>query len=834
MFRRLALFALLTLLPIAALAQRAMDAAELQLALRKLNVVGSALFVAAHPDDENTAVLAWLSNERLMRTGYLSMTRGDGGQNLLGDEKGELLGVVRTQELLAARRIDGAEQYFTRAIDFGYSRSPAEALDIWGHDTILADTVWIVRKLQPDVVINRFPVATSGTHGHHLASAMLSVEAFQAAGDPARFPEQLKWVKPWQPKRLLWNRATFMQAPPGAPPESEALRIDVGSYNALLGRSYSEIAGESRSQHKSQGMGAPERRGTNPQLLNVIAGAPATSDLFEGVNTTWTRYPGGERVGNLLQQAADTFDPRNPAKSLPLLMQAYDALQQLASQPEWTPPKNPWVDVKTRDLLDVILACAGVSIDISATDSAIVPGGSMAVTVNVVNRSDYPFTLQTVASPFASPGIVANKALQNNVPVKNEIRVTVPPDSAYSQPYWLQKPPSRGAFSVDDQRLIGLPENPPAIPIVVTLTDPQLRSLSISAPAVYRWIDPIRGEVTRRVDIVPEITANPGSRVYVFPDAKPRSVAVTLHDFAGPVSGRVRIVAPAGWTAEPPSRDVKFENKGQEARVTFDVTPPKNDSTAALWAEVELADGKKVMSRLTEIDYPHIPPQRVFGDSSAKLVRADIRKRGTRIGYIMGAGDDVAEGLRQVGYDVTLLTDSDLDRGEFAKYDAIVAGVRAYNGRKAMAQAHAKLMKYVENGGTVVVQYNSLFPQRLLVDPPGPYPFKVSDERVTVETAPVKLLAPSHPLLNVPNKITSADFEGWVQERGLYFTTNWDPRYTTILATADPGESDKPGGELFVRYGKGVFVYTSYAWFRQLPAGVPGAYRLFANLVSAR
>ncbi|MGZ4779576.1 MAG: PIG-L family deacetylase, partial [Thermoanaerobaculia bacterium] len=664
--------------------------------------------------------------------------------------------------------------------------------------------------------------------------AMLSLEAFHAAADPTRFPEQLKWVKPWQPKRLLWNRYSFGQPPPNAPPEEGSLHADAGEYNELLGRSYTEIAGESRSQHKSQGMGAPERRGTLPQLFTLVAGAPATTDLFEGVNTSWSRYPGGEIVGNLLQQAADTFDPRDRAKSLPILLQAYDQLDRLALKPEWDPARNPWTDEKKRQLLDVILACAGVSIDVSAADSSIVPGGSMPVTVSVVNRSDYPFSLMTVAGIYADPGVSPNKALQNNVPVKAEITIRVPAAASYSQPYWLEKPPGRGAFTVDDQNLIGLAENPPAIPLVVTLTDNQLRTLIITVPCVYRSIDAVRGEVTRNVDIVPEITANLGSRVVVFPDAKTRPVNVALRSFTGATNATVRLIAPEGWKAEPASREVKFAQKGDEARLSFDLTPSPSSTSGVVSAEVELPGGKKLTLGLTEIDYPHIPPQRVFSEASAKLVRADIRKRGNHVGYIMGAGDDVPDALRQIGYDVTLLTDADLDRGDFTKFDAVVAGVRAYNTRKVMVLAHARLMKYVENGGTYVVQYNSRNPQRLLIDSPGPYPFKVSDERVTVESAPVRLLAPTNPLLTTPNKITPEDFDGWVQERGLYFTTDWDPRYTTILATNDPNEPEKPGGELYTRFGKGVYIYTSYAWFRQLPAGVPGAYRLFANLVSAK
>jgi hypothetical protein len=439
-----------------------------------------------------------------------------------------------------------------------------------------------------------------------------------------------------------------------------------------------------------------------------------------------------------------------------------------------------------------------------------------------------------VAGIYADPGVSPNKQLVNNVPVKAEISIRVPATASYSQPYWLEKPPGRGAFTVDDQRLIGLAENPPAIPLVVTLTDNQMRTLIITVPCVYRSVDAVRGEVTRRVDIVPEITANLGSRVYVFPEAKPRPVTVALRNFTGATNATVRLVTPDGWKAEPASHDVKFAQKGDEARLSFDLTPSPASASGVVGAQVELPGGKKLTLGITEMDYPHVPPQRVLSDAGAKLVRADIRKRGTHVGYIMGAGDDIPEALRQIGYEVTVLTDADLDRGDFTKFDAVIAGVRAYNARKTMVRAHARLMKYVENGGTYVVQYNSLNPQRLLVDPPGPYPFKVTDERVTVETAPVKLLAPSHPVLNTPNKITADDFNGWVQERGLYFTTDWDPRYTTILATNDPGEPEKAGGELYTHVGKGVYIYTAYAWFRQLPAGVPGAYRLFANLVSAK
>jgi LmbE family N-acetylglucosaminyl deacetylase len=826
------LLSVLLIRPAALFAQKPLDAAQIQLALKKLTVVGSALYVAAHPDDENTALIAYLGNERLYRTGYLSMTRGDGGQNLLGDEKGELLGVIRTQELLAARRTDGSEQFFTRALDFGFSKGPKETLAIWDHDLILADVVWNIRRFQPDVIITRFPTTGEGGHGHHTASAILAGEAFTAAADPSKFPEQLKYFGVWQAKRLFFNRFGFQPVKPDDPSVANSLRIDIGAFNPLLGRSYTEIAAESRSMHKSQGFGAAERRGTFFNYFDEIAGDPAKSDIFEGIDTSWSRYAGGDAIGKVLQQASDSFDPKSPAKTIPLLLQAYDLLDRLRAGGAWA--STPWADVKQRDLLNAIRACAGISIDVAAGDSSVTAGSSIPVSVSVVNRSDYPFNLSMVASRYADPSKGVNAPLANNVPIKTDLSIKVPADFTISQPYWLQKPPNKGSYVVDDQRLIGIPENAAAIPIIVTLTDNAMHTIIFEVPAVYRWTDAVQGERTRGVDVVPAVTANLGAPVYVFPDvqAKPVTVLVRNVNATGAVTVRLRV--PDGWTSNPASASVSFAKKGEEARATFQIKPPAGESNASVRAEVETSDGKKIDVGVTNIDYPHIPAQRVFSDAAAKLVRVDIKKRGTRVGYVMGAGDEVPTALRQVGYDVTLLTDDDLDRGDFAKYDAIVTGVRAYNARPRMRLAHPKLMEYVKNGGTLVVQYNSTNPQPLLVDVPGPYPFKVTSERVTVEEAPVRFVHPDSPLLNVPNKISEADFSGWVQERGLNFVKDWDPQYQTVLASNDPGEPEKEGGELYAHYGKGTFIYTSYAWFRQLPAGVPGAYKMFVNLVSAK
>ncbi|HEY0144059.1 MAG TPA: PIG-L family deacetylase [Thermoanaerobaculia bacterium] len=806
------------------LSASAKSAAELQLALRKLTVVGSALYVAAHPDDENTAMLAWLSNDRLYRTGYLSVTRGDGGQNLIGQEKGELLGVIRTQELLAARRIDGAEQFFTRAIDFGYSKSPEETLRIWGHDAVLADVVWVIRRFRPDVIVTRFPTTGEGGHGQHTASAMLAEEAFKAAGDATKFPEQLKYVTPWTPKRIFWNRFSWTPIKPDDPVVAKSLRVDLGTYNPLLGRAYTEIAAESRSEHKSQGFGSAERRGTVINYFDHRGGDPAAADLFEGVDTSWSRFPGGEPVGRLLTQAANSFDASKPAASIPTLMEALQLLERLAAS--WK--DNPYYEVKHAELLNAIRDCAGLAIDVSASDSTVVAGAEIPVSVTVVNRSDYPFQLSVVASPFAAPGKAPGTQLKNNQPVKTDIVLRLPSDTNVSQPYWLQKAPAEGLFQVSDQELIGRADNA-ALPITVSLTDDKQRTLIYTVPAIFRWTDPVQGEKTRDLDVVPEVTATFESGIYVYPTAAARPVTLHLRSF-GAKNAAVRLTTPAGWKSEPATQNVEFSGKGDEKTLTFTLTPPSADSTGNVTAEVGNASGFGIL----DIDYEHIPAQRLFPASSAKLVRSDIRIRGRNVGYVMGSGDDVPGVLGQMGYAVTLLSDGDLDRADFARYDAIVLGIRAYNTRDRLKQAHARLMDYVANGGTVVVQYNTANQlDDLAVPAPGPYPFKISRDRVTVESAPVQMLDATHPLLTAPNKITERDWANWVQERGLYFPSEWDPKYQTVIATNDPGEPSKPGGLLYAKHGKGAFVYTGYAWWRQLPAGVPGAMRLFANLVSA-
>lgn len=799
-----------------------MNAAETKLALKKLSILGSALYVAAHPDDENTALLAYLSGERKVRAAYLSVTRGDGGQNLIGTEQGALLGLIRTQELLAARRVDGAEQFFTRAIDFGFSKSPEEALAVWGRDAVLSDVVWVIRRFRPDVIITRFPSTGEGGHGHHTASAILAAEAFAAAGDAARFPEQLKYVEVWKPKRLMWN--AFARGGGGAGERPGLLTVDVGAYNSLLAKSYTEIAANSRSMHKSQGFGSAERRGSALNGLQTIAGEAPDADLFDGVDLSWRRVPGGEAVGKTLEEAERTYQSENPQALLPLLLSAHREMSKL-------PADNPWVEVKRRELLDVIRACAGLWIEAVADAPTTVPGSEVRVTSTLVNRSDYPFRLESVRPPFGAGAEAVGAELKNNQPRSTPLAVRVPTNAEFTQPYWLRNAPGKGTHAVNDLRLIGLPESEPALTITATISTPDGDKLLFETPVVYRWTDRVRGELYRPFLIVPAVTMNVEEKVYVFPDARAKAVQIILRGGAGAGAGALRLKAPAGWRVDPESVPVNLSGKNEEVRATFNVTPSSATSTGTLTAEFT-GGGTSPLSRgVVTVNHEHIPPQALFPPAEARLVRLDLQRRGERVGYVMGSGDEIPEALRQIGYTVTLLSDNDLDNANLSSFDAIITGVRAYNTRGRLRQAQKRLLEYVEAGGTLIVQYNTS--GDVVTGDIGPYPLSLSRDRVTVEEAPVTFVQPEHPLLNAPNKITAADFDGWVQERGLYFPGDWDPRYETPLATHDPGESDRRGALLVARHGKGTFIYTGLAWFRQLPAGVPGAYRLFVNMISA-
>jgi LmbE family N-acetylglucosaminyl deacetylase len=800
--------------------------ARIRLALERLNVLGSVLMIAAHPDDENTALLAYFARGRKLRTAYLSLTRGEGGQNLIGSEQGDLLGVVRTQELLAARKIDGAEQYFTRAIDFGYSKSAGETLTKWGREEILGDIVWIIRRLRPDVVILRFSGTARDGHGQHQASAILGKEAFAAAADPARFPEQLAEVRPWRAKRLFWNvfsfrggRFTDTGDMPGR------IDLDAGDYSPILGFSYAEIAGMSRSMHRSQGFGAPEIRGPAPNSLLLLAGDPAKEDPFEGIDTSWNRVAGGERAGELLREAARNYRPERPEETVPLLIKARGVIRQL---------DDPWAKLKLEELDETIALLTGLWLDATAARYFLVPGEAVQIEAVALNRSRYPLELAGLEIDGAGKSEQA-AALAYNQPVRRAFTWTVPHNTPYTHPYWLRRPKyDESRYELDDMRQIGQADSDPLLWARFRLKAGG-EQIVLRRPVEHRYVDRVRGELTRPLAVVPPVAVALAREAIVAPDGGPRTVAVELAAHA-PAAGELRLELPDGWRASPARQPFRLGAPGEQATLRFELAPPEKPSRGAVTA-VATAGGVEIASGTTLIDHPHIPPQTLALPARAALVRVDARTLARKVGYVMGAGDKVPAALEQLGCQVTLLEAEDLARGDLAIYDAIVTGVRAYNVRPDLRANQQRLLHYVEQGGTLIVQYNVLDrPVPGAPDPLarlGPYPLRVGRERVSVEEAPVEFLRPGHPLLQAPNAITPADFDGWVQERGLYFAQEWDARYEPLWAMADPGEKPLAGGTLFARYGKGAYIFTALSWFRQLPAGVPGAYRIFANFLSA-
>lgn len=804
------------------------SSAEIHQAIEQLNFLGSALYVAAHPDDENTSLIAYLSNETNARTAYLSLTRGDGGQNLIGPEIRELLGVIRTQELLAARRVDGGNQLFTRANDFGYSKTPEETLNIWNKEEVLSDVVWAIRKWRPDVVINRFSHdVTRRTHGHHTASAMLSYEAFDLAGKSDAYPGQLEYVDAWQPRRLFFNtswwfygsREAFAKAD-----KSKMLSIDAGVYYPSVGKSNNEISAESRSMHKCQGFGRAGERGPDLEYLKLLKGdmPEDTTDLFAGINTSWRRVEGGAPIGDILEKVERQFRFEDPAASVPDLLEAYRMIRDL--------PDGHWKSVKLPEIKKVITACLGLYAEAVTGEYFATPGGQIDLSLEIINRSGVDVQLQKAAYLPTGQDTSMQTTLENNIPLEWKKQLRVPADLSYTGPYWLRQPWELGMYTVEDQALRGLPQTPQPMKVVFEL-EVEGTPLELERPLKYKFADPVAGEVFRPFEIVPPATAGIADRVYVFDNGESQSVEVSLNAGRAGIEGRLELEVPEGWTVEPHGIDFALELKGEEQTFNFELTPPEAQSAGDIRPVIRLDDAGYRDERIV-INYDHIPAQLVLRESKSKVVKINIRKAGDRIGYIMGAGDEVPASLEQIGYDVTLLEEKDVKASELSAFDALIVGVRAYNTLDWLRFRQSQLMEYVEQGGTMIVQYQTSYRLKMPSEEIGPYPFKISRDRVTVEEAEVRFLLPDHRLLNYPNEITQQDFANWVQERGLYFPDEWDDQYQAVLSSNDPGESPKNGGLLVAEYGKGHYIYTGYSWFRELPAGVPGAFRIFANLIS--
>ena len=809
------LFCLVSAARAVALQSPEMSSSEILLELKKLSVLGSVLYVGAHPDDENTNLLAYFTRGRKMRTAYLSLTRGEGGQNLLGPEKGDALGLVRTQELLAARNVDGAEQFFSRAIDFGYSKNSDEAIRLWGGDEIVSDIVRVIRTFRPDVVITRFSPEIGG-HGQHTASAILTRRAFDLAADSTYRPGDFHGLPPWKAKRLLFNGSSWMLSQLDT---TRGIRINSGGYNPLLGMSYNEISGMSRSMHKSQGFGAAQTRGDVINYLFHTAGDSATNDIFDGIDTSWTRVPGSTAVGRTIAEAVNSFDPADPSGVVRLLTRAVSEVDRMFS--------SVWARTKRKDLLNLIQASAGIWIDALVSDYSAAPGDTVTVRASIINRSVIPVTLAGLRVPFVTADSVVNITCPFNARTVVGIRTVVPAGEPAGGACWLEKPSTGFRYDIADQSLVGLPQRPPAHTAGFTL-DIAGSMLSFEVPLRYSWVDPVEGQLFRPFVITRPVSVEPVERVILYTSSAPKTLDVWVKAGRAAVSGEVSVETPPGWSVSPASARFNFHLKGQSAKITFTIAASR-DAAAGEYRVVADVDNQEISTGTVTIRYPHIPAQTIFPEATGRLLPADVKKKKFYIGYIAGSGDEVPEALRQMGYDVRLLSDEDLVSADLSGFQSIVAGVRAYNTRTVLQAARQRLLEYVSRGGTYVVQY--ITNGETVTDSIGPYPFHISRDRVSVEDAPVTLLEADHPALTYPNRVTMEDFSGWVQERGLYFADTWDSTYVPIIASNDPGEPVRKGGVLVARYGEGYFCYTGLSFFRELPAGVVGAYRLFANLV---
>ena len=795
--------------------------------LRSFGTMGTVLHVGAHPDDENTQLITYLSLGRGYRVGYLSLTRGDGGQNELGRDFDEKLGVARTQELLAARRLDHGRQFFTRAIDFGFSKSPEETLRFWDRDQVLSDVVRVIRQFRPDVIVTRFPIPPgSGGHGHHTASAILAVEAFKLAGDPTAYPEQLaQSLTVWQPKRVVWNSFGGSSAGGLTGP---TVQMDIAGTDPVSGETFGTIANRSRGMHKTQGLGGFSGRtatGPNMQDFMLLAGLPGgpawtntglaaasngASDLMDGIDLTWNRVPGGAEIGQLAEAALAQFKADDPAASVPALLAIRTKLAAV--------PTDPLVADKRAQLDRILQACLGLQVEATIEQAEVVPGEKIAIK-----------TAGAVLPHSSSvPRYYVNGRRVAAVGDADKRIITIPTDTPLTQPYWLREEGAASIARVSDPSLIGLPENPPSVRVEV--------EYAIGAQTLILGTEPVfvSGGTRRRLDIIPPVSLALNSEIFLLAPGTTKAVTVEVTAARTVNAGVLRLEAPAGWSVAPAQQNFRLPNVGDKARVIFNVTAPVQPDSGRLTATAEI-DGHKYSNQRYEIRYDHIPVQLLQPPARARVASFALVTRGLNVGYLPGAGDSVAECLEQMGYVVRPLTGADLTPEKLAGLDAVVIGVRAFNERTDLKDNLPGLFAWVEAGGTVIAQYNR--PNGLKAPQLGPYPLSIEGPapalRVTDETAPVTFVATDHAALNGPNRIGPADFTGWVQERGAYFPSSWDrDHYTALLAMSDPGEAQPNSSILVARHGKGYYVYTGLAFFRQLPAGVPGAYRLFANLVS--
>ena len=795
------------------------NTAEIYRNMEKLNFLGSVLYVAAHPDDENTALISHFSNTRHAHTGYLSMTRGDGGQNLIGTELRESLGVIRTYELLEARKIDGGEQYFTSAIDFGFSKHPDETLTIWDKSKILGEVVGRIRSFQPDIIIHRFDHRSPGTtHGHHTSSALLSFEAFNLANDTNSFSEQLTNLKIWQAKRQFFNLSWWFYGSQKLFEEADKsnfLALEIGTFDPLRGISNSQIAAASRSSHKSQGFGSSPQLGNRTEFIELIQGdLPQSNDPFEGINTTWSRIKGGEKIGQMVENLINHYDFKKPNESVGQLLRIYQEIAQLEP--------SIWKSRKLDETKALIKACAGLTLQLNTTRAYGTQGESLEISLESVQQSEFNIHLQFAGAEEINLELVKNESLSASFSILINNRL--------STPYWLTEKGSLGVFNIQDKSLIGQPKTPSiTLPIQVEIEGVPL---TFEAELNYRINDPIRGEVVTPFYVLPNLGVNFGQAVNLFSTDNSQEIILEVTNYGETFDGELSLDLPEGWKSETKKR-VTLNGRGKNTFIAFEVNSEVNAENGIIRPIIRQA--KELVNSVytvEKIDYKHIPKQYIAKPSEARIVRLNLQIPDIKIGYIMGAGDLVKNQLEAIGMDIVNIDLTTITLNELKQFDTILVGIRAYNVLESLRFKNQLLFDFAAEGGTLIVQYNTsrgLKTENLL-----PYAIRLSRDRVTDEKSPIRFLEPDHPILNFPHKITQADFNGWVQERGLYFADQWDGRYTSILGMYDLRENETEGSLLVANHGKGKVIYTGLSFFRELPAGVPGAYRLLINLLALK
>lgn len=806
------LIALIGFLFLPAIAQN--PSSKLYHDLLKLKETKRILFVAAHPDDENTRLISYLANGEHAQVAYLSLTRGDGGQNLIGKELGIELGMIRTHELLEARRTDGGRQFFSRALDFGFSKNPDETLNNWEKEKLLADVVWIIRNFQPDIIINRFNTTPGTTHGHHTTSAILSSEAFQISGDPKVFPDQLKLTDTWRAKRLFWNAYNWGGQ---YEPESEKRYhiFPVGDYNPLLGTTYSQIAADSRTMHKSQGFGSTSQIGAGNDFIEQLSGESFKDSPFEGIPNRWKKIENGVKIESAIQNALNSFDfikPENNIKNLLAIKKLMDASKN----------NDNWFQEKKSFINQLVLANLGVKAEFIVRKEIGYPGEEIVTELLFNNPSNLPIKVKSAKSSISDFQI--DKIASENNPLNQTINISIPNDYPISQPFWLENPLDNSLFAIDDIQKIGQPINHASISTELAL-EIEGQKINLNLPLMYKYNDQIDGEIKQPFTLVPEINVNLDKQhVFLVDGANPElNIEITFkNDF---IEGELSLEG----LNKNQYQVLSVERDDKRKRVVYKVKILDSDQEKrSIIASFKTKDNRVFNLDTKRILYKHIPNLTYFTSTSFDLIKMNIKVRNLKIGYINGAGDDVPDILKNLGYQITFLENGDIRKDKFKEYKTIIVGIRAFNTNQALASNVDQLMEYVKEGGNVIVQYNTSSP--LLTRDMGPYPFSISRDRVTVEGSPVEADF-THPVLSYPNQITASDFEGWVQERGLYFTSNWDSKYSTPFIMQDPGEKASQGSLLFTKYGKGTYTYSGISWFRQLPAGVPGAIKIFVNLI---